>query len=1518
MAESQESARLQDNFYDDPSQLSQLLRQRAGVHSVFHFSNSTASHSINPTHTLTTEGLPSPQPAAPAPSLSPTRAASRRVRFDSRHATPSLSKHNSAPASTGELLTEKENTRRMYQTFNGTMDAPGDTQLDPEIFKELTSGLFGSNSMIGVPQEPPVPAAEDGSSESARDFVVVSSQEQRSGGITSPVTINNDPETQYRAQYAETSPLKLLQTPAAYNGRKRDSQGQELSSVAKETPGTDLSASAFFGFGDTAASYGMSLTQAFNATQAKTSPAVGHAIEDVVFQRPSPNFARPRHSSPDATMSSPIKTYTNRRQPVDEAVLRSSSEPRVEYESMKHSQERRSRERESEEIGVIERQDSWEEPTGLEKQFARQKAKDRFEREAARSLAAVSAPTPSARRTRKGGLSPKRATTMSPVKVKRTERTSYHGPYDGAGADHRDEVSQPPRNPDYDDESPDELASHEDLFNRSPALTTTVRDPGLRQRIQVPYTSSHPPPALSGHTSRSHSQPEVSSSQVPPESQVRASASQPVPRRLSRLRSSKETEVVMNSQPEPSQSAPLRFPSSPSTNQYSINQTTMLPRFDAISSPMSSMVPMPPKSSSPEFGMPVDREDFDEEAEERVPSSPPLIAPEDDIIYDEHSDDELGDFEGRGHEEDVIMGDGEDRDGFPPAQDDDVVQPQSGDEGEDEGKSDEVPETMEHEHNDLIRSTHPGDKHYESTITSKSPTQADRQPTLPEDDTLEETQLSFSPNAGNAVQPDISTEVNAVVKSETVAHDGRDQHFEAAKEPQSTSQDVNVTDNTRNESVSTPVPAPTKRTSLLDIANLPDTQRSVNLDELDIPQLSVDEDSDDPLNAIMAQNAPSHPRKKRRTTYSTKKAIRDQVKDTDPLSDALSSSPQPDVSYTPGWSPPTTQDRGARGAQAAARALNEARVTQSATLKSKSPFKLAQPQTPRSGALKPVNKALLSKSPGKTSSKGSRQDRDEEPTTPSRSTGIDHADIEMHDAGRLDTENEPVQDAEINDVEQDITPATDEFVDNPSGERPLPNRVFAYWPGKGYYPATCIGRVDTHRLRVRYDDGQVNTLEATQVRALDLRARDQVKIDITGMKKFTYIVIGFKDKVNLEDPALEYPVTNRHGYATIVLEQKVRDSLPAGASTQPKEHVDVPVDNIYLTTQLWGRIKDRTFQYKPGATPDSRVATPKTVESAIPVATTLRKSTTRPSLLRDSTVRASSIASSTRSSGNVFSNMAFAITSTSEAINRDGLSKLITSNGGLLVDDGFHELFDTDSYDAPASSASSAKAPPSSMHGLQLKRENEDLHFVALISESFSRKPKFIQALALNIPCLHLRWVHDSIAAGHALPFPKYLLPAGVSTFLDPAGVVRSRDMPIYDPTADDVTFAQMVKDRKLFFRGQSILIVTEQQEQEPYIFLTHAMGAAEVGQCTDLDEAKDSVESGAWDWVYMDLKKQDLSSAAVTFLGKGKSKKRKRNSDVVKSEALVRHGTVGNKTVRVACSEFVIQSVILGALIEE
>jgi hypothetical protein len=298
-------------------------------------------------------------------------------------------------------------------------------------------------------------------------------------------------------------------------------------------------------------------------------------------------------------------------------------------------------------------------------------------------------------------------------------------------------------------------------------------------------------------------------------------------------------------------------------------------------------------------------------------------------------------------------------------------------------------------------------------------------------------------------------------------------------------------------------------------------------------------------------------------------------------------------------------------------------------------------------------------------------------------------------------------------------------------------------------------------------------------------------------------------------------------------------------------------------------------------------------------------------------------------SSNLFSNMAFVLTSTAEDMDKEAITKVIKANGGRVLEVGFHELFEQESVRKSLSNQGRSKSEPAS-GDLVLKEEAKQLGFVALITDSHSRSTKYLQALALNVPCLHLRWIEDSLRASCALHFGKYLLPAGVSTYLDPHGVLRSRTMKTYDPTDENVSFEQTVRQRDLLLQNQTVLLVTGKakkdiERRQPFVFLTHALGSANVGRCADLPAAAEMLQNGHWDWVYVDNGQQGVAEAAATLFGtkvpaKGakagkKSKKRKRDSE--EKESLTSKGRLDDRDIRVTCAEFVIQSLILGALVE-
>ncbi|CAI6298196.1 unnamed protein product [Periconia digitata] len=1481
---------LTDGCYDDPSQLSQLLAggdssksKNQFRQSLFQFNETAQSHT--PT-TADDVGYTQQQHDNPNPSPS------RRVPLNPGYVQPKLPKQYSAPVSTAiDFAAKRDVVKNMFNTFDVAIgaDAPGDTQPDSQMFRQYTSGIVESHSnavpgphyAVATPEEPAGEIEIQGSSQS-----------QRSPTITSPTVLHED-----RVHDPLTSPLKF-ETPAVA-GRKRDSQGQIISPAIDTTPATAISASAIFGFGTTDNDKGMSLTQAFNATQARTSPIVGVPTEDPVFQRPSPNFKR--RSSPPLAMSSPIKN--NAKILTSSPALRSSSEPRADYETMKQSQERRSHV-----LSVPERQDSWDTPTSAEIRFNKRRERQIQEAEAAKSLAIVSAPSPTIRRGRR------RRTLLTSRLSSPPRNTSLRGGvYDGP-------------NDSEDGDSPDELSQD---IPSTRGIADEERDSVVSNRVEVPNTSSHSLHAPSGHAIVSLTQPDTPASQLAHASQFKTPSSILYHKSVAKVKSSKESEIVMDSQPEPETGSPvpthpreLHIPSTPSVNQYSINQTTMIGHTGYTSQvSQSSAAPMPPSTQV--------SDELEEEApleNSRVPSSPPLLltGEEESVTYDEHAYDEDHDNtydtgDAQPTQEDVVM---EDEDDLPVAvPEDGTVKPDANIAESNTGPfhGDEIPETLEQEeitdvHNEeeeLIRSSHPQQDVDMDARERAPPSRIHRQSTVPETDLLEDTQPPFFP------QPEGSTiDTNSTVL------------YHTGKEDQSALQPTEGSVASSDEIASIQSSQLPVTRSLLEIANQPGTQRSTDIADIEVPQLSFIEtdDSTDVLMSRSSRSSPVRPMKKRKVTYRARQAFRTPTKESGLSFDPqFPSSGKEDASdLTPTASITLNREQEQLGALAATRARERVVHGQSeAPLRPRAIAKSRSSEILRKGALKPVRKSLLAQAPSGLSP------HQENVITEPRALVTELHGVDK-DSNEGDNRRAEPSGVIMRTVVIETTSNTGEA---PSGDHITPNRVFAYWPGRNFYPATCLGNVDVRSLHIRYDDGNDTTLEHTQVRALDLRLGDQVKVDQTGMKKQAYVVVGFKDKISVDDVD-KLHFTDRYGYATVVLEEKGRDSL-SGAQTETTKYYNVPMGYIYLTTTLWGRLRDRVYKYSPpnpSTVSDLRASTPvATHGSTLLTPTMSRRGGMGQSMLRDPTARAASVASSVRSNGTAFSRMAFAITLTKASSDKDSIVKLITSNGGRIIEN-FDDLFDTTGkFEDDPKTVSGLP-----IDGLVLKQEHKDLSFVALISDAHSRRLKYLQALALNIPTIHVRWINDSLNASYILPFAKYLLPSGASTYLDPAGVIISRVMPLYNPTSDEASFVQTLKQRSLLLEHDSVLFITGKSKAEidktqPYMFLTHALAPVDVGLCKDFHSAQDMIATGEWDWVYVHGGANGVEDAAAILFGdatipaliKRRSsaavgKKRKKDEEAAEPQTLIRFGEVGNKKVRLICDEFVIQSLILGNLVDE
>ncbi|KAI9877375.1 MAG: hypothetical protein M1830_004081 [Pleopsidium flavum] len=479
--------------------------------------------------------------------------------------------------------------------------------------------------------------------------------------------------------------------------------------------------------------------------------------------------------------------------------------------------------------------------------------------------------------------------------------------------------------------------------------------------------------------------------------------------------------------------------------------------------------------------------------------------------------------------------------------------------------------------------------------------------------------------------------------------------------------------------------------------------------------------------------------------------------------------------------------------------------------------------------------------------------------------------------------------------------ATVETILNPNITNP--NRVFAHFNGRNaaYYPATCISVQGTEepRYKVRFDDGTVDTLGAYGVKRLELRKGDIIKVDLPNMRTKSYVVCGLQDKhelvVGLDAPftigrlaarqAAQPFTTDIRGYCTVEVYLKQRESLPTVGPLGDSEVISVPLNDIYLTQTMWSRFKDRQYTHAPDiplqrpgfTTPSDRPSTP-----SIPSSKSRR---TKTSALGQEATYQNQATSAHHGSG-LFSDMVFAVTYGSKEEERHRVIEHIVDNGGRILQDGFHELFHIPHLQ-PVSPAN----PPEEREGtsLCLIKDGAQLGFACVIADGHSRRKKYLQALALGLPCLAGRWIEDCVAKDKLVNWEPYLLPSGDSSFL--GGAVRSRILRPYP--ADTARLSVAIESRPKILSGHSVLLVMgrgkAEESRKAYLFLTYALGASKVSRALDLGAARkilaeSDVTGDKWDFVHIDGKKSA--------------------------------GQVG--TTKIVGNEFVIQSLISGQLLED
>ncbi|KAK4105122.1 hypothetical protein N658DRAFT_493247 [Parathielavia hyrcaniae] len=301
----------------------------------------------------------------------------------------------------------------------------------------------------------------------------------------------------------------------------------------------------------------------------------------------------------------------------------------------------------------------------------------------------------------------------------------------------------------------------------------------------------------------------------------------------------------------------------------------------------------------------------------------------------------------------------------------------------------------------------------------------------------------------------------------------------------------------------------------------------------------------------------------------------------------------------------------------------------------------------------------------------------------------------------------------------------------------------------------------------------------------------------------------------------------------------------------------------------------------------------------------------------------------TQKGSRLFENMAFAISFLSKKPGESNdqhsarielcatITQRIKHAGGRILENGFDELFQL----LPMGTSSSSPAASSGADAeISLTPEGRATGFTALIADGHSRKAKYMQALALGLPCVAARWVTACLDRNELVDWTPYLLCAGQSAFLGEA--IRSRSLSPYD--ASTAKLADVISRRAKLLEGSRILAVVKKATEGrkiAYVFLARVLGAS-LTRVYTVDEARAEMraaeEAGqAFDWVYVDGKPYEealFAAAAAAPTGTAAGKKRKRAA----TGSFAVQGGPPLKRVRTLSDELVIQSLILGRLIED
>ncbi|KAK1243843.1 hypothetical protein MKX08_001981 [Trichoderma sp. CBMAI-0020] len=392
--------------------------------------------------------------------------------------------------------------------------------------------------------------------------------------------------------------------------------------------------------------------------------------------------------------------------------------------------------------------------------------------------------------------------------------------------------------------------------------------------------------------------------------------------------------------------------------------------------------------------------------------------------------------------------------------------------------------------------------------------------------------------------------------------------------------------------------------------------------------------------------------------------------------------------------------------------------------------------------------------------------------------------------------------------------------------------------------------------------------------------------------------------------------------STPVASEKTTPNTPSSPVSDQPEPKAITSSSPAQGRKMRSRISERTSKDKPAR--QAAKASRTSVRSVLNEPSSTDELQQSPSSsvlesgvssLRSSRIFKQSIGSTFRGR-RLFEGMAFAISMSLDKKNektRASIEAKIKQAGGLVLESGFEELFEP-------STVMNTYSVPSTDEGelLSLSSSYSNYGFTALIADTHSRKVKYMQALALGLPCIAYQWVVTCLNKGALIDWEPYLLAAGSSAILGNA--VRSRCLRPYD--AEAARLVEMIDKRPKLLAAEKLLAVVDDKrarsdgkrkksdlEKQPYLFLAQALGpsiswVSTTQQAREMLDAQDKAGE-PFTWIYMDESIGTVES--VLAMPELTGKKRRRSQ-----------GLPAARNVRVLCDELIVQSLILGRIAEE